>query len=384
MTMTITTTTTTTTLLGKIFLLCCYIIAGTTLFSNCALAFSWNGVSIASIPTLTTPIPTASTATERRDRGVLSAVSTSSSSSSSSNSKKRGTRIESKKDIERLLTQNRRVVNYLASMHVNNDEKNTDTDNDNDSTDTVVSELTRLRFAMAFDTGWEAKIAFREALEYRQSPQGKAIVEAAATAYQAATQGGEGTWKNDIVRAAAPHATVINQYVTSQSFVTVSTADGDLVYVIRASLIDDTKLMNQVSVTQLSDFFLYVKEIHHLVANQRSAQSGRLCEVIFANDITGVRKPPDKRFSKALSSSSAQYEKLYPSLAGPTMILNLPFLLQAFASLFKSLYPKSIQVKLKFLRAPVLGSLRDLTPLAMYKGRQKKAFLLEIEKLLKQ
>jgi len=98
----------------------------------------------------------------------------------------------------------------------------------------------------------------------------------------------------------------------------------------------------------------------------------------------GVRKPPDKRFSKALSSSSAQYEKLYPSLAGPTMILNLPFLLQAFASFFKPLFPKSIQVKLKFLRAPVLGSLRDLTPLALYNGRQKKAFLVEIEKLLKQ
>jgi len=333
---TTTTTTTSTTLLGKIFLLCCYIIAGTTLFSNCAVAFSWNGVSTASIPTsiptsTTTPTPTATT--ERRDRGVLSAVNTSSSSSSSN--KKRGTRIESKKDIEQLLTRNRRVVNSLASVNVNNDEKNTDNNTDTDSTDsTVVSELTRLRFAMAFDTGWEAKIAFREALEYRQSPQGKAIVEAAATAYQAATQGGEGTWNNDIVRAAAPHATVINQYVTSQSFVTVSTADGDLVYVIRASLIDDRKLMNEVSVTQLSDFFLYVKEIHHLVANQRSAQSGRLCEVIFANDITGVRKPPDKRFSNALSSSSAQYEKLYPSLAGPTMILNLPFLLQAFASFF--------------------------------------------------
>jgi len=51
---------------------------------------------------------------------------------------------------------------------------------------------------------------------------------------------------------------------------------------------------------------------------------------------------------------------------------------------FKPLFPKSIQVKLKFLRAPVLASLRDLTPLAMYNGRQKKAFLLEIEKLLKQ
>ena len=100
--------------------------------------------------------------------------------------------------------------------------------------------------------------------------------------------------------------------------------------------------------------------------------------------LLGVRKPPDPRFSKALSSSSAQYEKLYPSLAGPTMILNLPFILQAFASFFKPLFPKSIQKKLKFLRAPVLGSLRDLTPLAIYNGSKRQSFLLEIEKLLKQ
>ena len=80
-----------------------------------------------------------------------------------------------------------------------------------------------------------------------------------------------------MVRAAAPHATLINKYVTSQSFLTVSTAKGDLVYIIRASLLDDKQLMNAVSVQQLSDFFLYVKEIHHLVANARSVQSGRLC-----------------------------------------------------------------------------------------------------------
>jgi len=301
------------------------------------------------------------------------------------------TRIETNKDLELLLTRNRRVVDALAAMNVNekkNTDSTTDTDTDSKSTDSnaVVSEeeVTRLRYALAFEAGWEAKLAFRERMEYRHSPQGKAIVEAAATAYQEATQGGAGTWNNEVVRAAAPHATLINQYVTSQSFLTVSTAKGDLVYIIRASLLDDKQLMNAVSVQQLSEFFLYVKEIHQLVANARSAQTGRLCEVIFANDITGVRKPPDKRFSKALSSSSAQYETLYPSLAGPTMILNLPFLLQAFASFFKPLFPKSIQVKLKFLRAPVLGGFRELTPLGNPKGRQQQAFLVEIEKLLQQ
>jgi len=41
------------------------------------------------------------------------------------------------------------------------------------------------------------------------------------------------------------------------------------------------------------------------------------------------RKPPDALFGKALTASSKSFEKLYPGLAGPTMILNLPFILQA-------------------------------------------------------
>ena len=111
----------------------------------------------------------------------------------------------------------------------------------------------------------------------------------------------------------------------------MSTAEGDLVYVIRASLIDDTKMMRQVSVAQLTEFLLYAKEIHALVADARSARTGRLTTVVFANDISGISQIPDRKFSQALTQSSEQYEKLYrPSLAGATMIMNLPFVLQAF------------------------------------------------------
>ena len=111
-----------------------------------------------------------------------------------------------------------------------------------------------------------------------------------------------------------------------------------LLPVIRASQIDDKKLMDNASVEQVCDFFIYAKEVHKIIANQRSATTGRMCSVIFANDIVGVRKPPDKRFSQALTSSSNQYESLYPSLAGPTMILNLPFILQAFVGLLKPVF----------------------------------------------
>merc|ERR1712241_242417 len=128
----------------------------------------------------------------------------------------------------------------------------------------------------------------------------------------------------------------------------------------------------------MGKFFLYVKEVHSIVANARSLKTGRLSEVIFANDISGVRSVPDRRFSKALTESSQQYEKLYPSLAGPTMILNLPFVLQAFVSLFKPLFPKSVQERLKFTRAPYLAKLGELTPLTT-DNSAKTAFLGEVK-----
>ena len=100
--------------------------------------------------------------------------------------------------------------------------------------------------------------------------------------------------------------------------------------------------------------------------------------MIFANDITGVRSAPDKDFSKALTSSSESYEKLYPALAGPTMILNLPFILQAFVGLFKPLFPKSVQARLKFESAPFLAKLNELSPLTS-DSTARASFLREVE-----
>lgn len=259
----------------------------------------------------------------------------------------------------------------------NNDEDANDGNNDDASKD---DDITFLRFAMAFETQREAMEAYKAAYKYRTNGRGKQIVEAAREAYDTACIGGG--WDNTIVRDAAPHAKQINRYITPSNIMTTSSGAGDLVYVIRASAINDKQMMDRISVTQLSEFFMYVKEIHNLVANQRTRSTGRFTEVIFANDITGVRKPPDKRFSQALSESSSQYEQLYPSLAGPTLILNLPFILQAFVSLFKPLFPKSVQARLKFLRAPVLASMTDLSKLT--ESTPKQRFLAETERLIQQ
>lgn len=263
--------------------------------------------------------------------------------------------------VKSLLNSNRASVDALASLSAD------------------LSEINRLRFALAFPNPGEAKRALRETLAYRKGA-GRFIVDSAAEAVTQAMAGGG--WDNEAVRAAAPHAKTINQFITPKNILTLSTDDGDLVYVIRASLIDDRALMNRVSVEQMSEFFLYVKEVHNLVANARSERSGRLCEVIFANDISGVRAIPDSRFSKALTASSQQYEKLYPSLAGPTMILNLPFVLQAFIGLIKPLFPKTVQDRLKFKSAPVLAKLKELTPLST-NANSRDDFLREIKSLLR-
>lgn len=265
-----------------------------------------------------------------------------------------------KTQVEKLLDANRALVDSLASVAPD------------------MSEIARLRVALAFPDAAEAKSNLVATTAWRAG-KGRAIVESAADAVAKATAGGG--WDNEPVREAAPHAAVINPYMNPKNVLTMSTDDGDLVYVIRASLIEDKEMMSKVSVDQLVEFLLYVKEVHSLVVNKRSEATGRLCNVIFANDITGTRKPPDPQFSKALTESSKSYQDLYPSLAGPTMILNLPFILQAFVGFFKPLFPKAVQAKLRFDKAPYLSKLGELTPLTK-DAATRKGFLNEVANLL--
>jgi hypothetical protein len=63
------------------------------------------------------------------------------------------------------------------------------------------------------------------------------------------------------------------------------------------------------------------------------------------------------------------------------MILNLPLILQAFVGLLKPLFPKSVQERLVFKRAPVLASLTELTPLGTDPA-VKQQFSREVKGLL--
>ena len=89
-----------------------------------------------------------------------------------------------------------------------------------------VPEITRLRFALAFPDNAEAASALRETVAWRRGA-GRSIVDKAAEAVTKATAGGG--WDNEAVALAAPHATTINQFITSKSILTLSTDAGPLV-----------------------------------------------------------------------------------------------------------------------------------------------------------
>ena len=117
-----------------------------------------------------------------------------------------------------------------------------------------------------------------------------------------------------------------------------------------------------------------------IVANARSLKTDRLVSLISLNDLTGAKfLGSDARFRQALSATSAKTTALYPGLAGPTLILNLPSVFGALVQLFAPLFPKEVRKKIMFAQGPMRGvrSLRDLaTP-----GAPREKFLDEIDAL---
>ena len=150
-------------------------------------------------------------------------------------------------------------------------------------------------------------------------------------------------------------------------------------YCISAGKIDDRALMSEVTSDQMTEFFLYCKEVNAIVADIRSVSSDKLVYVITANDLNGVSLLGDSSFRKALSASSTKANDLYPALSGPTLLLNLPPLLGALAKLFTPLFPPEVKQRLKFEQGP-LRNVNDLTDILS--GATRDVFLNELEALV--
>ena len=247
-------------------------------------------------------------------------------------------------------------------------------------------------FYLRYCVGEKGVDDLKQVLSWREG-QGKTICDAAVEAVQKATSSashddgasaGEGKpkWDNEPVLGGAPNASKIKPFLTPTTTLTTSSSQGDLIYCIRAGLIDDTALMSSLdSVDELVDFFLYCREVNALVANDRSVSTDQLLSIITVNDLDGVKLiGGDATFRAALSAASKQANDLYPALAGPSLILNLPRLVSALVKLFTPLFPPEVQKRLKFERGP-LQDVKELVDVT-YGGKDRQAFLKDIDELV--
>ena len=199
----------------------------------------------------------------------------------------------------------------------------------------------------------EARHAALQANLGWRANEGKAIVTGAYAALQAATAGG-GTWNNAPIRDAAPHAAIINEYLTTVQCITTTLSSNDLLYCVRAGKIDDKELMSKVTVEQMVDFFLYCKEVNAAAADLRSVRADALLKVVTVNDLSGVKLiGSSSEFRAALSAASKKGNELYPSLNGRTLLLNLPTLLGALVKIFNKLLPAAVRERIRFESGPL-------------------------------
>lgn len=218
----------------------------------------------------------------------------------------------------------------------------------------------------------------KKTLAWRQG-EGKAMCDAATTAFQAATA--DGGWNNKPIRDAAPNAEIVNEFINESTGFTTSSSKGDILYCIRAGKIDDNALMSKISVEDLITFFLYSKEIVALAANDRSLKDDKMTYVLTVNDLSGLKLiGGDASFRSALGDSSKQANELYPALGGPTLLLNLPRLVSALVKLFTPLFPEKVRERIKFEQGP-LKKVEDLVNIAPG-GKDRDSFLADIDKIV--
>ncbi|KAL7431220.1 hypothetical protein ACHAXM_002568 [Skeletonema potamos] len=240
-----------------------------------------------------------------------------------------------------------------------------------------------LRYALetSYENDDERIDALKSNIQWRLT-DGKDIVTNAHRAVQAATSEGNSKWNNQPAQQAAPHADRINKYLTSVQCITTShPSTNDLIYCVRAGKIDDKALMSSVTVDEMIDFFLYVKEVNAAVADMRSLETDSLIKIVTCNDLIGVKLVGGSSdFRSALSLSSKKATELYPSLSGRTLLLNLPALLGALVKLFTPLFPAAVMERIRFERGP-LKNVEDLMQI-VESGAARDEFIKQMDELV--
>lgn len=255
---------------------------------------------------------------------------------------------------------------------------------DDDAAVVPTNDVFYLRYLLetSYENDNERIEALKRNLEWRKS-DGKHIVMSAHDAIKAARSGENSKkWNNKPVEQAAPHSDRIGKYLTSVQCITTSLpSSNDLVYIVRAGKIDDKALMSSVSVDEMIEFFLYVKEVNAAMADIRSVETDSLIKVITCNDLSGVKLVGGSSgFRSALSLSSKKAVELYPALSGRSLLLNLPSLLGALVKIFTPLFPDAVRKRIRFEKCGPLKNVDNLIQV-VESGTVRDEFIEQIDML---
>lgn len=210
-----------------------------------------------------------------------------------------------------------------------------------------------------------AKAAATSALKW-STGKGKPIFEAAKKAYKGASSGAAaGRWNNDPAWVNAPHLSKLLQYIDGDGdqINHITSTWGDICYILREAAVKEG-IMQTVSVEELSEFFLYVRELNARWCYARTNTTRSICQVIALQDMDGVDGSQSDDFRKALTDAYEQTEALHPLVTGPTVLFNVPLQLK-MANVFKPLFPKTMQAKIRMEDGRISG----MKPLRAMKKR---------------
>jgi hypothetical protein len=140
--------------------------------------------------------------------------------------------------------------------------------------------------------------------------------------------------------------------------------------------------MSSVSVDEMIEFFLYVKEVNAAIADIRSVETDSLIKVITCNDLSGVKLVGGSSdFRSALSLSSKKAVELYPALSGRSLLLNLPSLLGALVKIFTPLFPDAVRKRrIRFEKCEPLKNVDNLMQV-VESGAMRDEFIEQIDML---
>jgi hypothetical protein len=236
-----------------------------------------------------------------------------------------------------------------------------------------------LRFCLSgnYNTPQEVLQAFRRNLAWRQS-EGKLICDSARQAVNESFSSDDSDeWDYDKVHKRVPNAK-LTKFLTPAHVQTLVTPQKDVVFVMKHGLIQDKALMKDHETRDVIDFMMYAKEVNLIVANRYSLRQDRLAFVLTANDLNGASLARgDKQFRAALNDSARLAAVHYPSLTGPTLMLNLPSWLTSVARAFA---PSEVSHTLKFAQGP-LKNVNTLTEL-VHDGPQRTQFFHNLNELV--